>query len=327
MKIGDIRRIIAERRNESDELKAVCRQIAPVDEGFIYHVAEDILNRNREHNIIQNIDDLLNGRYDDKIRAATEPRYNTYPFGTPTDKIYPRFLAVCRAEETLNKIFAKISKQSKKMAKLYGKDCNFDKTVILLTDKWDFKTFKKYEKEFLNYALRDGIWYIFILVTEYGCTQIPFLPNDRTALRNIPYAEVEDDITFEDMLRRLEGQPFEYSFDGGTWKVYESAQYYFETFGTLSWYKKSVTENCTGKIPCDALRDFLEKIFWIADIPEEEIILVSRAVDAPVSTLHIFGKTVEWDDVSVGTEKRVNKLAKIVKNFIKKCEENSTVLM
>lgn len=322
MKIGDIRRIIAERRNESDELKAVCRQIAPVDEGFIYHVAGDILNRNRERNIIQNIDDVLHEQYKDK-RSTAEPLYTIYPFGDSAGIAYPRFLAVCRAGETLNNTFAEISKQSKKMAKLYGKDCNFDKTVILLTDKWDFKTFKKYEKEFLNYALHDGIWYIFLLVTEYGCTQIPFLPNDRTALRNIPYAEVEDDITFEDMLRRLEGQPFEYSFDGGTWTANEIV-YYFDAF---SWHKESVAEKCAGKIPCDALRDFLEKIFWIADIPEEEIILVSRAVDAPVSTLHIFGKTVEWDDVSVGTEKHVNKLAKIVKNFIKKCEENSTVLM
>lgn len=320
MKIGDIRRIIADMRKETDELKAVCRQIARVDEGFIYHVAEDILNRNREHNIIQNIDDLLNGRYDDKIRAAAEPRYNTYPFGTPTDKIYPRFLAVCRAGETLNNTFAEISKQSKKIAKLYGKDRNIDKTVILLTDKWNIKTFKKYEKEFLNYALRDGIWYIFILVTEYGCTQIPFLPNDRTALRNIAYEEIEDDITFEDMLRRLESRQFKYSFYGGTWTANEIV-YYFDAF---SWHKESVAEKCAGKIPCDALRDFLEKIFWIADIPEEKIILVSRALDAPVSTLHIFGKTVKWDDVSDIGEKRIDVLSKVVKTFIKKCEEHQS---
>ena len=69
--------------------------------------------------------------------------------------------------------------QSAKMARKYRNQPDVLKTVIIVTDYWDPKQFKEYEKEMLQYALKDGIWYIFLLATDYGVTQIPFLPNSR----------------------------------------------------------------------------------------------------------------------------------------------------
>ena len=55
-------------------------------------------------------------------------------------------------------------------------DSHGEKQVTVLTDKWDVSVFQKYEWDFLNSALMDKVQYIFLLVTDYGITVIPFLP-------------------------------------------------------------------------------------------------------------------------------------------------------
>ena len=318
MKLKEIHKIIepeiGEERNED-----VCRQIAPVDEGFIYHVDRDILNINRTHTPIQNIDAVLEHHTGADVFATNNLKCNTWPFGNPTTEVYPRFLAICRGNVTLNKAFSRISQQSRMIAQNYHHTHQKEKTVILVTDKWDIKTFKKYEKDFLSYAMHDGIWYIFLLVTEYGYTQVPFLPYDRKALQGLELEKVEDDVTLGEMIARLHGQPIEYSVTGGTWTHRDWTEYVFFA-DYLKWEKKTISKKSGGDIGERRLHKFLEEVLWISETDPNEALANISAVDAPVSTLHIFGRTIQWD-VPDNCEKRIVDLQSSLGKFIEACEK------
>ena len=318
MKLKEIHKIIepeiGEERNED-----VCRQIAPVDEGFIYHVDRDILNISRTHNPIQNIDAVLEHHTGADVFAVNNLKCNTWPFGNPTTEVYPRFLAICRGNVTLNNAFVEISKQSRMIAQYYHHTHHKEKTVILLTDKWDIKTFKKYEKEFLSYAMHDSIWYIFLLVTEYGYTQVPFLPNNRRTLQGFELEKVEDDVTLAEMIARLHGQPIEYSVTGGTWKQNDWTEYIFSA-DYLKWEKKTIAGKSGGDIREKIMHKFLEDVLWISEIASNEVLSNISASDAPVSTLRIFGKTIEWD-VPDNCEERIVDLQTSLGKFIEACEK------
>ena len=54
------------------------------------------------------------------------------------------------------------------------------KTILILTDKWDDPLFRKnYAGTFVNFAYRYNIVFVFLLVTDFGVSRIPFLPWDR----------------------------------------------------------------------------------------------------------------------------------------------------
>ncbi|WP_037355657.1 hypothetical protein [Selenomonas sp. FC4001] len=320
MKLKEIHKIIEPKIGEERNEK-VLRQIAPVDEGFIYPFVRDILNISRTLNPIQNIDSVLESHTGDDVFASNNQKCNTWPFGNPTSEVYPRFLAICRGNVTLNKAFSMMSKQSRMIAQNYRHTRHKEKTVILLTDKWDIKTFKKYEKEYLSYAMHDGIWYIFLLVTEYGYTQIPFLPNDREILQGFENEKVEDDVTFEEMIDRLQGQPIEYNVTKGTWKANNSFPYCFCFWADLyGWHKESDEGICEGKVPYNALCKFLGDALWISETSTNAVISNISASDAPVSTLRIFGITVTWD-VLDNCEERIIALQKSLGKFVDACEK------
>ncbi len=226
MKLSEIRKL-CEPDFREERNRALCREIAHIDEGFIYHLDRDILARNPDLSPLCNVDFALEELKDKHRILLGSLVCNTWPYGVPSD-IYPRFLAVCRGKTTLNDAFKAMQAQSIKIANKFGPDSDIQKTVILLTDKWDHQKFLKYEKDFLHHALRNKIWYIFLLVTDYGYTQIPFLPNDKSVLRRIEEEVVEDEITFEDMLELLRKYPFEYQRSGGTWNLYKSETYHFD---------------------------------------------------------------------------------------------------
>ena len=319
MKLKEIHAIIEPEIGE-ERNKDLCRQIAPVDEGFIYHVDRDILNISRKHNPLQNIDAVLESHPGADAFATNSLQCNTWPLGNPPSEVYPRFLAICRGNVTLNKAFDEISKQSRKIAQNYRQTHDDEKTVILLTDKWDIKVFKKYEKEFLNYAMHDGIWYIFLLVTEYGYTQVPFLPNNRRVLQGFDLEKIEDDVTFAEMIARLHGQPIEYSVTGGTWKENDLTEYVFSA-DYLKWEKKTISGKSGGDIKEKMLHKFLKEVLWISETDPNEVISNVSASDAPISTLHIFGRTVEWDAPN-SNEKSIIALQNSLGEFIKACEKS-----
>ncbi len=155
-------------------------RLGEIDGKFSSHVLGDILAGDNHKTPLQNLDEVIKTKQGTGTLSEGHSWYNTYPFGTPTHKPpFPRFLAVCNGGRRLKTVLDRVKLQSERMAAHYGGQENVEKTVIVLTDKWNHSLFKMYEEDFLNHALQDGIWYIFLFVTDYGCTQIPFLPNDR----------------------------------------------------------------------------------------------------------------------------------------------------
>ena len=320
MKIREIQKICAP--NSCYEVnEEVCRNLSRVDECLIYHIDRDIINLNKEQNPIQNLDDVLDGATNNT--SANLPNanlhYNTWPFGIPTNEIFSRFVAICREDKRLDMTFNKMLEQSNKIARAFrGRDS--EKTVVLLTDKWNLKTFKRYEKEFLNFALHDGIWYIFLLVTEYGYNEIPFLPHDRRALRDFENVNIEDSMSVDEMLNLLYDMPIDYNIYGGTWSMREFEEYTFYT-DKMIWNKKSLEGKIEGKIPKRALYKFLESVSWIFEHPEERITYNCKVIDASRSSLYIFGRTFNWYNVSDYDDKRIAELAAAVEKFVDACKK------
>ncbi len=317
MKLSEIRKLCGQRFNQ-ERNDVLCQEISHIDEGFICHVDRDILTHDPDLSPLCNIDFALDELKNQHHISAGNPFYNTWPYGVPSD-LYPRFLAICRGEKTLNEAFKEMQAKSFKIAKKYGMDKSVQKTVILLTDKWNNNTFRKYEKYFLNHALHDDIWYIFLLVTDYGYTQIPFLPNTKSILRSIEDNLVEDDITFEDMIELLREYPFEYQYMGGSWDRYKSKAYCFDCYELL-WYRNDLYGKTKGYIPEKYLRLFLENAIGITNINKVSFRYIN-AIDAPVNRLNIFGKTIEWDildNMDYYMKKTIVSLLKL----IDECEKN-----
>ena len=263
---------------------------------------------------LQNIDSII--AQDGAKSNCGKPWFNTIPFGTPSDT-FPYLLAVCRGKSTLPGILRKIKGQCSKIVKKYpGKDT--EKIVVLLTDKWDTNTFEKYDKVFLNHALKDNFSFIILLVTEYGYTQIPFLPNDRHMLDSCRGEKIEDDLSMDDIYRYLKDYPFEYHFST-TLDKYGNTEYIFNV-EYMTWEKHSFREHCVGHISRRSLNALVKKLCWIIDSKENSISFYNSKDN--FFKLKIFGKTVEWDFIPEYEEKNIKELPVAIRKFIEACEKH-----
>ena len=225
------------------------------------------------------------------VEGAPKGEYNTYPFGEDTDTVYPRLLAVCADKAPLRAALNHIQSQSRKMAVLSGK-----KTVFLLTDKWNATTSRDYEVEFLNHAIRDNIWYVFLLVTDYGITKIPFLPGNRDAFRRCGIRGAEADVSFLEMVDGLHDAPMTYHSDAGTLNKYDVTEYLFNT-DRMVCRKRHILEGTSCSIISEkALNRFLQSAAWLYG---ENLLLEPKEVpfvcDRGHHQLQIFGKTIDFD--------------------------------
>lgn len=215
------------------------------------------------------------------------------------------------------------------MAGLFASDER--KTVFLLTDKWNSDAFRDYELTFLNHAIRNNIWYVFLLVTDYGITQIPFLPEDRDFFRRYDIQSVEENVSIERLLDLLHDAPMIYHFSAGTLHKYSETEYLFDS-DRMVWDRHSLTESfCEGRINQSAFVRFLKTAEWLA---EDSIQLVEK--DEPVfcdggrGALDIFGWHLDltqsytdqlgsYSDEQV--ELLIKKLRKELGRLIDQCEK------
>lgn len=322
MKISDIR-LLCDLPHEDERNIEICKRLNFVDEALIYHADRKILNHDKNASPLKNVDVILEGQTKVNAKIDGRPWYNTWPFGTPTEEVCSKFLAVCRGKRKLKETFDIVVQQSKKIAKHYPISHGQDKTVMILSDKWDYDTFRKYEKKLLNHAIRDGIWYIFLLITDYGYTQIPFLQNNRNALQHLEGEKIEDDLTYEDVLDMLCEYPVEYSIGGGTWQPHERVHYSFDA-DELCWEKHSLMEeDICGNIKENDLKRFLENISWIAGESRTMMKPQMEVLDAPTRELRIFGKTIEWNvGFDEDSDRQYTLLQKALDRFVAECEKN-----
>lgn len=329
-KISEIRNLSAREYNTINNTDMYHR-LSEDNQTFIYDINNSILNRDDGKGIFENIDDILSSKALPENNCGSRIPYNTYPFGTPTNDIFPRFLAICR-NGRLDSYMKILLDQSDKIATAYsGNDPRDEKTVVFLTDKWDIRVFRKYERKFLEYSTSCSISYIFILVTDYGCTPIPFLPYDRSIERNITdYKAVVDDIpdSQEPIDRRLCNQvqylleefPFTYSSNGGTWDRLKNININFD-IRNMEWTKSSfVGEPVKGKIKKRALDRFAMSLGWLMDPDAEPPKQINNYLDAGTSKLSVFGWNISWNVGYEEGNEPLNRVIGAINSFMNECE-------
>ena len=282
---------------------------------------------------LQNIDIII-AQDGANIQSSNHPWYNTIPFGTKSstyafdanNRTFPRLLAICRGETTLPSILRKIKEQCPKIVEEYPDKTksDFNKIVVLLTDKWDTSKFEKYDKVFLNHALQDDFRFIILLVTAYGYTQIPFLPNNRNELDKFSNVIVEDDFTINDLKNLLTSfESFEYEYYDRTRKQLAPKTYIFH-LEFMKWDKIPDFEFIeSGRIREKALLKFIKNVLWIKDSLESRIESksIKQDKDSSIYVLHIFGKEVSWHPVSKDEDILFGELTESMEEFMEKCDK------
>lgn len=136
---------------------------------FFQRFSDDPGNKeifNQINNAISNLDDL-----EETIRSNGENiggggHCNTYPYGVPTNKIFPRFHAICFGKERLGSVLGAIIEQCHKMISHFGNAT--EKIVILDTDKWNEDIFSYFKPTFEKFAKKSNVNFEFHHCTEDG---------------------------------------------------------------------------------------------------------------------------------------------------------------
>ena len=217
-----------------------------LDERMMHHIERDILKLERGTGLLENLDGFLKNPEE----GAGQPFYNSWPFGEETDSVFKKFLGVCRGTTTLKAVIEEALKYSERAIAAFGEDT--DALAFILTDKWDSKAFKKYKKKLIQNAADHGIWYVFILVTDYGYVQIPFLPNRREEFDERVYYEAD-----ADKLPELDA-PIIYREYGGFSP--SMAEYVFDLKHMRWEYSSSRSGHASGKLDGRQVREFMNEI-------------------------------------------------------------------
>lgn len=305
-------------------------QISRVDEGMIYEIYNDILGFDPESTTLQNLDVVLANaeRHKDSGLITESEKINTYPFGQKTKEIYPRMLAVCRGNKNIGTVFNAMEKQAERMASEYPDPENDPRvgqglSIFLLTDKWSPSEFSKVEQKFINYALHNGIWFVFLLVTDYGVTEIPFLPNDRDALIGYRNSEISDGsvLEYEEVLNLQKGYEFAIERNGGTWQRYDVDTYTFD-IGGHRWTCDTLTGHREGEIPGAALGRFFNRIRFLANDNGAGLKPAPVVLDAGYYTLRVMGLEISWPNISLENlgDDQIKKIASATIEFLKECK-------
>lgn len=224
---------------------------------------------------------------------------NTYPFGTPTEDVFPEFVGICSGKERLETVFAKALQHCRRMENSFPAEQQ--KSVIILTDKWNDPVFrKKYEREFLQVSLRQNVLFVFLLVTDHGVVRIPFLAENWYELGELQkrnYRIEPFDIRERERLRMVveEFPVCRYCSNGGTWRQYEDQKFIFDL-------KRCVCCIRTGhpldadvelrQVPEKAVRDFVEEVWPLCN--SQDVPAPVQALDAGTYEASVFGNTFRW---------------------------------
>ena len=324
MKIDEIRAVCEDPKERGCRNIELCRALTQIDEGLIYHIDRDILNHSPERSALGNLADILNDECEMTEITGKSPgaeSYNSYPFGAETDVVHSKFLGICKGKTRLDNVLKEAVRHSNDVVKCCPE--YYERTTVILTDKWDAKTFAKYEKAFIRYACKHDIFPIFLLVTDYGYTQIPFLPNDREKVKEL----IPDlDVDRNEALRLFKELPVEYIEQGSTFNIFHRNEYTF-CFNDGTWECKRPYEEkdmIRGTITDRAAKRFFKGVLWIANVDDRELNTDAKGIDAGSYTLSVFGKRLSWDASTIDEngDPRYIKLNKAIKELIDSLEND-----
>ena len=279
--------------------------LAKIDERMAKVICRDILNGNESYSPLENMGDFL----DRQVLLEESPEtaemnhqgfaYNSYSFGKVSENLYNRFLGICWPKTSLNNVLKAALRWAGKIKK-YEDSKEFENpsdippcvhpVAFILTYKWDALAFRKIEEKFLEYAAQ-GIWFIFILVTDYGCVQIPFLPNNRNLIIEVPRYE-GNDVKFE--------KPIIYTVNGASIGYYQT-KYTFDLNKRECVIEKrsginGIPDISTGRLSEWAIDKFKKIIIGI-EIKDFNGVNVG-VIDNVTMSLEMLGKHIKWDMIS-----------------------------
>ena len=233
----------------------------------------------------------LGGNYSERLDGLGEHlenngslrgNLNTYPFGKPSRKIYPEFVGVCKGERTIRSVLDKAENQCENMIKAIP--YHVHKTILILTDKWDDPLFRtNYAGTFINYAYKYNILFMFLLVTDFGVSRIPFLSWDRRKMYNRGFGDVEwgarhaEKEKIDKLMEKLDsgylsyveeyrnGDDHGHSIGRFEFDLLHQA-FYLDTFDSDS----GVPDRKSGKIPERAVKRFLETVSDYCELPDSD---------------------------------------------------------
>lgn len=138
-------------------------------EDFFQRFSDDPSNEeifNQIDDAIGNLDDLEETIRSNGGNIDIGGHCNTYPYGVPTNKIFPRFHAICFGKERLGCVLGAVIEQCHKMISHFGDET--EKIVILDTDKWDENIFSYFKPTFEKFAKESNINFEFHHFTKNG---------------------------------------------------------------------------------------------------------------------------------------------------------------
>ena len=150
-----------------------------LETGAIYSAASPIFDMITEkfsrNDPLAAMEEILSDFADGKFLCRTGgDAFNTYPANDFADgEIFPRFLGVASGMALLPDACDGMSDWASRADRKWPGE---EKIAVLITDKWDAEDFAPYEQSFRYLAMNKNFWFILLLATKYGCTEIPFLP-------------------------------------------------------------------------------------------------------------------------------------------------------
>ena len=245
------------------------------------------------------IDVLLNpDMITDYLGEKWDPWFNSFPAIKPCRETFPVFVGVC-GNKPLKAVLSAILEQCQRMSQRFNR--NEVKTVLLLTTKWDSLLFRNdYEKAFLHYAAYENVIFTFMLATDYGLSEIPFLPWDEEKLGRVleeyRRAASQEEEALEALFRRdyLEYRTMTYEVMGISTEIYE--------FDLMRWtYRHIMQRNDreheigkTRKLPYNAVLEFAASVRDLLALPEREYRDDWKSRADQWHEAELFGKSFTW---------------------------------
>lgn len=256
---------------------------------------------------------------------------NTFPFGRKTGNTYPNYIGIAVGPTSLQKALDSAENQCRCMECYLN--ASQDKTVLILTDKWDQPRFKRdYEQIFLRYALWDRVLFMFVLVTDYGTSEIPFLPWDRAKLdlfadRYRHAGGPEDQLPLDSLLgnrmctydvsvRKRGGYidtSYQFDFVNRTYELTQTSEQ------SDMQQSQSIRTHRSGPIKTADLLKFASEAYGSSKLPGDDYTEDPECVDDGNSrtqhSLSIFGKTLRWGPGLGEFEEIKNAVDELVKSL------------
>ena len=264
----------------------------------------DVFNSELDGNYTERLDGL-----GDYLKTNGSPRgnLNTFPFGRPSREIYPEFMGVCKGTRTIRSVLEKAEEQCELMIQKFP--YHVHKTILILTDKWDDPLFRRnYAGTFINYAYKYNILFMFLLVTDFGVSRIPFLSWDRRKMYNRGFGDVEwgarhtEKEMYENLMEKLGSGYLSYieEYRNGDNNGRSIGRFTFDfrnqRFDIVTINSGSgTTDRKSGKIPAKAVKKFLEAVSDYCELPESEYFDKNNLNKASVRhTAELFNKRFYW---------------------------------